>query len=95
MTREEAIKQLHGMLVGADWLSDYMILALSVAIEALKQPERKTGEWIDCETSPHYKCNQCGERAPMYWGGEISGYAEWWSDFCPNCGTRMVKDETD
>lgn len=57
-------------------------------------PVRK-GKWIECETSPHYKCSLCGNRAPMFWNGEVSGYSEWWSDFCPNCGARMSEGEED
>lgn len=37
MTREEAIKQLKGMVVGAEWLSEYMVKALDMAIKALEQ----------------------------------------------------------
>jgi hypothetical protein len=41
MTREEAIKQLKGMVVGAEWLSEYMVEALEIAINALEQEPRK------------------------------------------------------
>lgn len=36
MTRDEAIKQIQGMVVGAEWLSDYQLEALDMAIEALE-----------------------------------------------------------
>ena len=44
MTRQEAIKQLQGMVVGAEWLSDYMVNAIEMAIEALQ--DRPTGDLI-------------------------------------------------
>ena len=56
MTREEAIKQLQGMVVGADWLSPYMVEALDMAIEALKGEQ--LDEWCtDCkEYDTEKKC---------------------------------------
>lgn len=59
------------------------------------QPERKKGKWIECDTSEHWKCDQCGERAPMYWDGENMSYAEWLSNFCPDCGVAMMEVEQD
>ena len=44
MTKQEAIKQLQGMVVGAEWVSPYMIQALSVAIEALTKLEEQEHE---------------------------------------------------
>lgn len=68
MTREEAIKQIQGMVVGAEWLSDYMLQALNMAVEALMAdvPDTNVGKWVLCsdrlpEPGKHYlittECN--------------------------------------
>lgn len=46
MTNKEAIKQLQGMVVGAEWLSEYMVKALDMAISALEQ---LSPQWIAVE----------------------------------------------
>ena len=56
-------------------------------------PKQKTGKWIECSASEHWKCSECGCRA-SYWFNEenSSSYdldmSEWLSDYCPNCGAR-------
>ena len=48
-------------------------------MKRLKEPERKTGKWID-----GYKrqtCSVCRQR----------GYRSW--NFCPNCGAKMEEGE--
>ena len=51
------------------------------------KPER-TGKWIDCNNSEHWKCSECGYRGPYSWDDQ-HGFEEWLSDYCPNCGARM------
>lgn len=57
--------------------------------------EVPSGEWIDTSSGEHYKCSICGCRALYYLYDRNKGF-EWLSDFCPDCGARMVTDdETD
>lgn len=74
---------------------DISMLMLYQGVKQLPsaQPERKKGRWVECDTTEHWKCNQCSDRAPMYWDGENMSYAEWLSDFCPNCGADMRGEE--
>jgi hypothetical protein len=62
----------------ADWQT-----SLDMAIKALEQ-EPKTGHWIDItnknKTVIAVRCSCC-EKSPKY---AIK------SDFCPNCGAKMV-----
>lgn len=59
------------------------------AIEDAPTIEPKKGKWIDCVTSAHWKCSECGDRAPMYWDANRQEYDEWYSAYCPNCGAKM------
>ena len=52
------------------------------------QPQKMKGKWIDCKSSPHWKCSHCGYRAP-YFGFEPDDMSEWLSEFCPHCGADM------
>ena len=77
MTREEAIKVLNSSLE----LSYFDITkeALTMAIEALEQPEQKKGKWIDL--GGVYECSVCHERSCCA------------GNYCPNCGAKMEEEE--
>lgn len=65
----------------------------------MEEAKPKTGRWIDCGASYHWKCDQCGCRAGFWFDEENSSswdlnMSEWMSNFCPNCGARM-KGDTD
>ena len=52
------------------------------------------GKWISTSSGDHFKCSECGTRAPFWYEEENScewnlDMAEWLSDFCPNCGADM------
>ena len=84
MTREEAIKDIEENIlpiVGGK--------SLRMAIDALRQPERKTGKWIPVTNGRGgFECDQCHNYAPSYQDG-----VEWLSGFCPNCGAEMTEGE--
>lgn len=56
--------------------------AFEIAIEALEQPERKKGMWIDNHTT----CSECGWQMidDVIESPNIVGF-----NFCPNCGADM------
>lgn len=59
--------------------------ALSLAIEALQEPERKKGQWIilsSNEDSAVCKCSVCGEDFVFYNG-------EFFPNYCGDCGSDM------
>ena len=57
---------------------------LDELIEAYER--EKTGKWISVTNGRGgFECNKCHNYAPSYQDG-----VEWLSDFCPNCGARMV-----
>ena len=89
MTREEAIKVLNSSLEPSYF--DITKEALTMAIEALEQPEQKKGEWILCEN-------------PIYSSFRISGADPYLctvcymkndrqTKYCPNCGAKMEEEE--
>lgn len=102
MTKERAIKAIDCILndtlcdgcIGEETTScvECRIEVADMAIEALQQ---KTGKWIECDSSEHWKCSECGCRA-SYWFNEenSSSYdldmSEWLSDYCPSCGAKMI-----
>lgn len=83
MTRTEAIKQLQGMVVGADWLSPYMVEALDMAIEALKAQDRPI------------ICPRCGRTFSEAEGRErgMNHDATHCADFCVDCPMRCYRAE--
>lgn len=60
--------------------------AYEMAIEALREPERKKGKWIIYVISmldgEGCRCSECGFEGAPYW------------DYCPNCGADM-REESD
>ena len=61
------------------------------ALDAIKwlpsaQPKRETGKWITDDLSGLIYCGRCGNDAPM----ETTGGGQYKSNFCPNCGAKMV-----
>ena len=92
MTREEAIKELKEM-IKYEWgtyqtkTAKIYVKALNMAIKALEQ-EPKTGHWIEhpheagpCWEYSRYECSECHE------------WAEDDSDYCPDCGAKMVEPQ--
>ena len=56
-------------------------------------PQPKTGHWEQYGNSweDKFKCSECGKEQPKILCGErIIGH---WSNFCPNCGARMVEPQ--
>jgi uncharacterized OB-fold protein len=78
MNREEAKREMlfakRNVMAGS-----YIDQAYDVAIQALSEPERKTGEWISIFDEDESKCSECGEE---YYYPKSRGY-----HFCPNCGS--------
>lgn len=96
MTREEAAQTIYGLIIRSDeseegcYIYSDEIKALNMAIEALKQPERKKGKWILSDeqwqedvNNGNYRfiCSECGK-------SDIHSKAVIVS-FCWNCGAEM------
>ena len=80
MTREETIKimeHLKSIVSSEDYKETF-----DMAIEALKEPERKKGRWENGEP-----CPICGEDRFKDLYADI--WADWQPSFCPNCGADM------
>ena len=84
MTRDEAIRHLYTYSStngSGQTKQEQHEEAKRIAIEALQQPERKTGKWLpdkhDMAGYGYFDCSECG--ANFY-----DVY-----DFCPNCGADM------
>lgn len=65
--KDEAIKQLHGMVVGAEWLSDSMVQALSVAIEALSADVVEVGKPYPREEFEKYGLTEWKDKHGQRW----------------------------
>lgn len=93
--RDDAIRSIadHDEFKGERWIkeawADYLIEDAKPADVA---PVRH-GRWIECTSSPHWKCSMCGTKAPI-WFNEFNEICEWLSDYCPNCGAKMDEGET-
>lgn len=78
MTKEEAIQDIEKNIlpvVGGK--------SLRMAVNALKQPERKKGKWVIEPDRTVMHCNVCGWAFEYYAGLE----EEW--NYCPHCGADM------
>ena len=82
MTNKEAINLLDNLLgmVEDNQNSDYD-KALKMAIDALKQTERKKGKWINDGDPATWLCSNCGYRVTVYNN----------TKFCPNCRCEMER----
>ena len=96
MSRAEAIEQLEkaykecislGQTCGKDSVFWKRAEAIKVAIKALEQ-EPKRGHWIKSNPLMLSECSECGNKAFGY-----HGFDEVLTDFCPNCGCRMVEPQ--
>lgn len=101
MTRDEALKKMQAvksyMTSGNPiWSVTEIGEAFDMAIEALEQPERKTGKWIT-DKYGNVLCSECNWCAPKIMAGNISNrhldYAK--PNFCWHCGARMVQEGED
>lgn len=63
------------------------------ALDDLVEAVNKAGHWEQYGNSweDKFKCSECGKEQPKILCGErIIGH---WSDYCPNCGCRMVESQ--
>ena len=86
MTREEAIKTIENAKHFA--YDDVYTKAFDMAIKALEQEPRKA-HWIEHphEAGPNWEYS-------MYECSECHGWLEDDSDYCPDCGAKMEREET-
>ena len=92
MTRDEALKKMQAvksyMTSGNPiWSVTEIGEAFDMAIEALEQPERKTGEWI-WKTEDKYECSCCHEIITVKEVMNIPQYIT-----CPMCDAKMEGEE--
>ena len=88
--REDAIKAFDPQQ-RRDWYTPWIVETLEDLPSADVAPVRH-GRWIECTSSPHWKCSICGTKASI-WFDESDDVCEWLSDYCPNCGAKMDKGE--
>ena len=84
MTREEAIMRLEDLQPEFEYFPEDKE-ALTMAIEALNEPEERKAEWI--VTGPFFdffRCSCCGYKTP--WTRNIF-------NFCPHCGAKMEEEK--
>ena len=65
--------------------------AVKMAVDALNEPERKTGKWI-CSDDLYETaiCPFCGWDTT-----EPYGHIRSWFRYCPRCGARLVQEGED
>ena len=77
-----------------DWLINDVkgtVNALSLAIAAMQEPERKKGQWEDFDYDNSYLCTSCGE----IWTLNDGTPEENNMNYCPNCGADMRGEKVD
>lgn len=96
MTREEAIEILEQRLSNAKYVDDAYVdcvdgEALNIAIEALKQPERKHGKWIVRHRHEHYSSGKPYDEdvCPFCKRTDHNGDGL----YCGYCGARMEEEQ--
>lgn len=95
MTKEEATKEIRkrhcteNKFCHDECMYSENACPYDMAIEALKEPEQKKGQWVDGES----KCPVCGEDKFKNLDADI--WADWKPPFCPNCGADMRGEQDD
>ena len=88
MNKEEAIKRIRdfGLYHAIEDLpfSTRTVEAFKMAIQALEEPDREHGKWIELAKCS-YACSKCN----------IICYTRKPFNFCPNCGAKMSQEITD
>jgi len=79
-------KVIHQSCDGVEIINSY-----AVPVEYIEQlpavtPQPKTGHWIN-EGFLSSKCSECGKYAI------IANWSKVLSNFCPNCGTKMIEPQ--
>ncbi len=88
ISRQAAIDELIAMREHIDArMSVIGGTAYEMAIEALRERERKKGKWQWCGN--HHLCSECDEWALTRWDEDECDEVDILTDFCPNCGADM------
>ena len=89
MTRAEAIDFLKAGY--PDSCYKELREAVDMAVEALKEPERKKGKWILCE-NPIYSSFRISDADPyLCTVCNMKNHRQ--TKYCSNCGARMVEED--
>ena len=92
ISREETLTAFADYVGSGMSMNDFDALWDIVAKMPAVNPT-KTGHWEQYGNSweDKFKCSECGKEQPKILCGEqIIGH---WSDYCPNCGCRMVEPQ--
>ena len=103
ISREHLLEEI-ASLKESPWFKNDTNCAMAIRKEAIeivedlcirKEPsvntQPKIGHWEQYGNSweDKFKCSECGKEQPKILCGErIIGH---WSDYCPNCGARMIE----
>ena len=95
LRRQNAIGTLGNLPREANYTAKNVLVdeisAYDMAIEALKEPERKKGQWEDFDYDNSYLCTSCGE----IWTLNDGTPEENNMNYCPNCGADMRGEKVD